>query len=86
MFRTFHESSSTSASAVSTILLVDDTELNLDLLSRRLERDGYAIVCAVDGAQALARLRERRIDLVLLDIMMPVMDDYQVLEAIKTDL
>lgn len=73
------------AAASSTLLIVDDTESNLDLLGRRLEREGHAIVRAQDGQQALTLLRERQIDLVLLDIMMPVLDGYQTLEAIKTD-
>lgn len=68
-----------------TILVVDDTELNRDLLYRRLKKNGYQVALAVDGQDALGQLRDADFDLVLLDIMMPVMDGYQVLEAVKAD-
>lgn len=67
------------------VLVVDDNELNRDVLSRRLERQGYRVVTAEDGLQALDRLRESEYDTVLLDIMMPRMDGYQVLEKMKAD-
>src|SRR5690606_31806483 len=68
-----------------TILVVDDTELNRDLLYRRLKKNGYQVALAVDGQDALGQLRDADFDLVLLDIMMPVMDGYQALEAVKAD-
>lgn len=71
--------------AIATILIVDDNELNLDLLNRRLMREGHRILQARDGQAALSILREGSIDLVLLDIMMPVLDGYQTLAAIKAD-
>lgn len=67
------------------ILVVDDNEMNRDMLSRRLERQGYQTALAEDGAQALERLPEVPFDLVLLDIMMPRMNGYEVLERIKAD-
>ncbi|MSV27805.1 MAG: response regulator [Bryobacterales bacterium] len=68
------------------LLVVDDIEANRDLLSRRLEREGYTVAKAENGAQALDLLRSvDGFDLVLLDIMMPVMDGYQTLEHIKAD-
>jgi CheY-like chemotaxis protein len=67
------------------ILVVDDNEMNRDMLSRRLERQGYQSVLAEDGVQALERLPEAAFDLVLLDIMMPRMNGYEVLERIKAD-
>jgi adenylate cyclase len=60
-----------SAVPASTILVVDDNELNRDLLSRRLRRDGHTVVVAEHGRAALDRLAEQPFDLVLLDIMMP---------------
>ena len=69
----------------SAVLVVDDHELNLDLLTRRLEREGHRVVQARDGREALACLRSQPIDLVLLDIMMPVLDGYQTLAEIKSD-
>ncbi|HET7376750.1 MAG TPA: response regulator, partial [Anaerolineae bacterium] len=67
------------------VLVVDDNEMNRDMLSRRVERQGHTVRLAKDGLEALAILRTEPIDLVLLDIMMPGMNGYEVLEAIKSD-
>lgn len=67
------------------ILVVDDNENNRDLLSRRLLRRGHEVIEAEDGAAALALMRTQRLDLVVLDIMMPVMDGYTVLTHIRED-
>ena len=68
------------------VLVVDDNEDNRYTLTRRLKRRGYDnVVTAEHGQQALDLLGERPFDLVLLDIMMPVMNGYQVLETIKSD-
>ena len=69
----------------SAVLVVDDNEINRDVLSRRLERQGYAVAVAEDGHQALEMLATQRFDLVLLDIMMPKLNGYQVLQRLKTD-
>lgn len=67
------------------ILVVDDNEMNRDVLSRRLERQGYRVVTAEDGVLALEAVQAEAFDLVLLDIMMPRMNGYEVLEALKHD-
>jgi adenylate cyclase len=67
------------------VLVVDDNEMNRDMLSRRLERQGYRAVLAEDGVQALELLPQHPFDLVLLDIMMPRMNGYEVLERAKSD-
>lgn len=67
------------------VLVVDDNEMNRDMLSRRLERQGYRSIMAEDGMQALEMLPLHPIDLVLLDIMMPRMNGYDVLEKAKND-
>ncbi len=67
------------------ILVVDDNEMNRDMLSRRLVRQGHTVVVAEHGRQGLERLRTEAFDLVLLDIMMPEMNGYQMLEALKAD-
>lgn len=67
------------------ILVVDDNPMNRDMLSRRLEHQGYGVAIAEDGREAMSALRERAFDLVLLDIMMPGLDGYEVLRQIKTD-
>ncbi|MDX1664160.1 MAG: fused response regulator/phosphatase [Candidatus Promineifilaceae bacterium] len=65
------------------LLVVDDNELNRDMLSRRLQRQGHTVAVAENGRQALEMLHATPFDLVLLDIMMPVLDGYQTLEAMK---
>ncbi len=68
------------------LLVVDDNEDNRYTLARRLKREGYAnVAVAENGRQALDMLDRRRFDLVLLDIMMPEMNGYQVLEHIKSN-
>jgi len=72
--------------AESALLVVDDDEGNRYTLTRRLAREGYTNVStANDGRQALELLRSRPFDLVLLDIMMPELNGYQVLEHLKAD-
>ncbi len=67
------------------VLVVDDAEVNRDLLSRRLVKDGHKVVLANNGVEALEVARQQNVDLILLDIMMPVLDGYQVLAALKED-
>ena len=70
----------------STLLVVDDNEDNRYTLSQRLKRLGYtSVTTAKDGREALDLLRSRLFDLVLLDIMMPELNGYQVLEQLKAD-
>lgn len=68
-----------------TILIADDDHTNRDLLRRRLECEGHVVVEARNGAEVFEKLRERACDLVLLDILMPVMDGFQTLARIKQD-
>lgn len=68
-----------------TVLVVDDNEVNRDVLARRLQRQGHRVVMAENGRQALESMQTRPFDLVLLDIMMPEMNGYQVLEHMKVD-
>jgi serine phosphatase RsbU (regulator of sigma subunit) len=67
------------------ILVVDDVEMNRDMLSRRLARLDYHVETAENGRVALERLGAAEFDLVLLDIMMPEVDGYRVLETMKAD-
>jgi signal transduction histidine kinase len=67
------------------ILVVDDNRENRDLLERRLERQGYQVETAKGGQRALERMRSEGFDLVLLDIMMPETDGYDVLRQLKAD-
>jgi serine phosphatase RsbU (regulator of sigma subunit) len=68
-----------------TILIVDDEPYNLDYLEQELEEAGYASLLASDGLQALEQVRTGHPDLILLDIMMPRMDGFQVLSILKGD-
>jgi DNA-binding response OmpR family regulator len=76
-------SPSIAAAPVCRILVVDDQEDNRQVLRRRLEREGYAIECAQNGREALALIADRPFDLVLLDMLMPELDGYAVLEQLK---
>lgn len=66
------------------ILVVDDNEANRETLSRRLQRRGYSVATANDGAEALKLIGQRPFDLVVLDWMMPVLNGVQTLEQIRT--
>jgi DNA-binding response OmpR family regulator len=67
----------------STILLVDDDEAVRKVLSFPLERDGYSVVQAVDGEDALQRFGEQPIDLVVLDLMLPKLDGLEVCKQLR---
>jgi class 3 adenylate cyclase/CheY-like chemotaxis protein len=65
------------------ILVVDDNEENRDMLARRLRRQGYEVVTASGGRAALDMLATTPVDLLLLDVMMPDLDGYAVLQQVK---
>jgi len=67
----------------STILLVDDDEAVRKLLSFPLERDGYEVVAACDGDEALRRFEDTAVDLVVLDIMLPRIDGLEVCKQLR---
>src|SRR5712672_4493325 len=67
------------------ILVVDDVPDNIDILQMRLESQGYEVVTAGDGVEALDKTRELLPDLVLLDIMMPKMDGIETVKLLKAD-
>lgn len=67
------------------ILLVEDNELNLDMLSRRLERNGFRVVVAVNGREALAKVVEERPDLILMDLSLPEMNGWDATRHLKAD-
>ena len=67
------------------ILVADDTPANVRMLETRLRHDGYEVVTARDGEEALAVARETRPDLILLDIMMPKLDGIEVCRRLKAD-
>lgn len=76
---------SDSASPPGTILIADDNRVNLLLLGRGLEQRGHTVVFAEHGREALDLLRRQHFDLMLLDVLMPELDGYQVLAELKLD-
>ena len=67
------------------VLVVEDDRNIAELLQMYLEKEGYAVTVAADGGQGLAKFRAIRPDLVLLDVMMPVMDGWAVCRAIRAE-
>src|SRR5215467_12762461 len=65
------------------ILLVEDNEFNRDMLSRRLERKGYQVVCALDGQQAVAMAESEEPALILMDMSLPVLDGWEATRRIR---
>jgi two-component system, cell cycle response regulator DivK len=65
------------------ILLVEDNEMNRDMLSRRLARKGFEVVCAVDGAEGVAMAASEVPDLILMDMSLPVMDGWEATRRLK---
>ena len=70
--------------AISVLIVEDDPNIR-ELLQMYLEKDGYAVTLANDGGQGLEKFRSIKPDLVLLDVMMPVMDGWSVCKAIRQD-
>ncbi len=66
------------------ILLVEDNEMNRDMLSRRLERRGYIVVMAIDGAEGVAMAESEKPDLILMDMSLPVLDGWEATRRLKS--
>ena len=67
------------------ILLVEDNEMNRDMLSRRLTRNGFEIAIAVDGQQGVEKAASEKPDIILMDVSLPVMDGLEATRRIKAD-
>ena len=67
------------------ILLVEDNEMNRDMLSRRLERKGFQVLIAVDGAEGVALARSAVPDLILMDLDLPVLDGWEATRRLKAE-
>ena len=67
------------------VLLGEDDEFSGDVLARRLERNGYEMLAAADGREALRSTRLHRPDLILMDLDMPVMDGRTAIPVLKRD-
>ena len=77
------DNANTMESGKAFLLVVDDNEMNRDMLSRRLKRQGYRVAVAEDGYQALEMIKAQQFDLVLLDIMMPGINGLEVLRDLR---
>jgi sigma-B regulation protein RsbU (phosphoserine phosphatase) len=77
--------SGSGAAPLARVLVVDDTAMNRDLMTRRVVREGYAAEVAANGREALERLRAEPFDLVLLDVQMPEMDGPALLTVLRDD-
>ena len=73
------------ADGVGTILVVDDDPVVRDVISRHLKREGYGVVTAADGEQALLRVKQCHPDVITLDVLMPKADGWAVLRELKQD-
>ena len=67
------------------ILVVDDNPANVDILCMRLVADGYEVITAADGEEALIAVKEHQPDLLLLDVMMPKLDGIEVCRRLRAD-
>jgi len=67
------------------ILLVEDNEMNRDMLSRRLQRRGHEVLCAVDGAEGVETARAHLPNLILMDMSLPGIDGWEASRQLKAD-
>ena len=67
------------------VLLVEDNEMNRDMLSRRLVRNGYDVVIAVNGQEGLDMATGEKPDLILMDMSLPVLDGWEATRRLKAD-
>ena len=70
---------------MTTVLIVEDNEMNRDMLSRRLQRKGYEVLIAVDGEKGLEVARANMPDLILMDMSLPVVDGWEATRRLKAD-
>ena len=67
------------------VLIVEDDKFLAELITTKLDKEGYEIVLATDGESGVAKIKQEKPDIILLDIMLPGMDGFEVLENIKKD-
>ena len=70
---------------MSKLLLAEDDEFSRDMLVRRLERQGFEMIAAADGREALLAARQHHPDLILMDLDMPVLDGHGAMQALRSD-
>lgn len=67
------------------VLIVEDNEMNRDMLSRRLQRKGLDVVCAIDGPMGIAMADEHKPDVILMDVALGDMDGWEATRCIKAN-
>lgn len=67
------------------ILIVEDNEMNRDMLSRRLARQGFEVAMAVDGKQGVEMASSEKPDLILMDMSLPIMNGWEATEKVKSN-
>lgn len=70
---------------MASILVVEDNEMNLEIMSRRLKKLGHEVLFALDGAEAVEKMKQEAPDLVLMDMSLPVMDGWEATRRIKAE-
>ena len=70
---------------MTTVLLVEDNEMNRDMLMRRLQRKGFNVLIALDGAEAIRMTQEHKPEIVLMDMSLPVIDGWEATRRLKAD-
>jgi CheY-like chemotaxis protein len=70
---------------MTTILVIEDNEMNRDMLSRRLEKKGFDVILAFDGQAGIDAATARKPDLILMDLSLPVVDGWQATVRLKAD-
>jgi CheY-like chemotaxis protein len=80
-----HAPAAGEAAAAPLVLVVDDDKATRDLITRGLEKEGFRLISAASGPEALRLAHERRPDVISLDVLMPGMDGWSVLRALKAD-
>jgi len=73
------------ANLLKKILIVEDEQIMIDLLTKKLENEGYKVVIAKNGKEGLVKIREENPDLVLLDVVMPEMGGFELMKEINKD-
>ena len=67
------------------ILLVEDNELNRDMLTRRLKRKGFTVLCAENGQEGIDVAKSENLDIILMDLSLPIVDGWTAAERLKAD-
>jgi len=67
------------------ILLIEDNELNLDMLTRRLERKGFSVIAARDGLSGIEKANQKKPELIIMDLSLPILDGWEAAKKLKAN-